>query len=32
MSNFFKDLFAIASLAGFSIAALSWMDFAARLA
>lgn len=31
MLSFFKDLFALAALGGFSIASLTWMDFAARL-
>ena len=31
MLGFLKDLFAIVALSGFSIASLTWMDFAARL-
>jgi hypothetical protein len=28
---FFKDLLAIVALGGFSVASLTWMDFAVRL-
>jgi hypothetical protein len=31
MVTFFKDLFAFATLGGFSVAALTWMDVASRL-
>lgn len=29
--SFVKDLFAFLALGGFSVASLTWMDFAARL-
>jgi hypothetical protein len=31
MVSFFKDFLALAALSGFSVAALCWMDVAARL-
>ncbi len=31
MVTFFKDLLAFATLAGFSVGALTWMDVASRL-
>ena len=31
MIGFVKDLLAIVALGGFSVASLTWMDFAARL-
>ena len=32
MLDFVKDFLAVAALGGFSVAALTWMDVAARLA
>lgn len=31
MLTFFKDLLAFATIAGFSVASLTWMDIATRL-
>jgi hypothetical protein len=31
MLSFFKDLLAITTIAGFSLASLTWMDIATRL-